>query len=165
MFDNNEHRQSNEIVNDVLRTNSDNEGYFDSDSRTPLEWPVNFHFRLLLDIMYRAIICILPCICQAVGDLSNPLIDSRNSSYHPSIDRGDCRHNGAVEVQGRVGFRSDFRLRFRCRFRSGLTCSMKRLKEVRFRSFVTVGRAAQLLSYSSGSILSRSGSFVRSTEV
>ena len=145
-------------MNNILRTNSDNKGYFDSGSRTPLEWPVNADSRLLLDTMYRAIVCILPCICQAVGDLSNPLTDSRNSGYRRSV-------GVTVGISARSLIRVGCRQSSEGRFRFRSTCSIKRSKEVRFRSFMTVGRAAQQLSYSLGSIFSRSGSFVRSTEV
>jgi hypothetical protein len=105
-------------VNDVLRTNSDNEGYFDSGSRTPLEWPVNADSRLLLDTMYRAIVCILPCICQAVGDLSNPLTDSRNSSYRRSVGVtvGISAQSWSVSVRFQVRFQVKVQVQVQVRF-------------------------------------------------
>jgi hypothetical protein len=133
-------------VNDVLRTNSDNEGYFDSGSRTPLEWPVNADSRLLLDTMYRAIVCILPCICQAVGDLSNPLTDSRNSGYRRSVGvtvgiTAQSRF-GFGSVSGQVsGSGSGFRVRVRV---DVLNEEVERCR-VQFRPR-TVGVAAQSLS-------------------
>jgi hypothetical protein len=130
-------------------------------SRTPLEWPVDFHSRLLLDTIYRSIVCILSCYLPSCRRSSNPLTNNRNLNY--------CRSVGitaGIAAQSLVRFEVCRSLKPFCKarvefwFRS--MCSMKRSKEVKFRSFVTVGKAAQSLSYSSGSIRSRSGSFIRS---